>query len=172
MDAKTVNFIVSILAFILAVGIFYLVYRSRKKAMEKPSGRILNESEKKLAETYCKTRDVTFKGFVSAGSALEGKLVLTNQRLLYSTYDEKKTALVLEPKDVVNISVVKVGVLGKQPALAVEYIEPRKKKSKKATFTIKEDVGDSNPLFRKQYVNPESLESFYKVLVEWKKQVS
>lgn len=172
MDTKTVVSIANVLVFILVVGIFYLLYRFQKKAMEKPSGRILNESEKKLAETYCKTRDVTFEGLVVAGSALEGKLVLTNQRLLYSTYDEKKVAVVLEPKDIVNISVVKVGILSKQPALAIEYIEPRKKQAKIATFTIKEKVDDSNPLFRKQYVNPESLESFYGLLLEWKKQVS
>ena len=172
MDAKTVNFVLDVLAFILIVGVFYLVYCSRKKAMEKPSGKILNESEKKLAETYCKTRDVTFTGFVSAGSALEGKLVLTNQRLLYCTYDEKKTAIVLERKDIGNISVTKVGVLSKQPAVAVEYIEPRKKKPKIATFTIRDEVGDSNPLFRKQYVNPEGSESFCRLLLEWKKQAS
>lgn len=168
MDAKVVNHIVDVIAIFGAVAIIYLVNRARKKAIENPTGKVLQLGEQKLGEIYCTTRDITFKGFMVAGSALEGKLMLTNNRLIYSTYDEKKTGLSLSAEDVSNIKIGEKGLLDKTTTVTLAYVDKRKNKSKSVTFKFPEKA--SNQSFGKEYKNPQSIETFLKLLLSWKGQ--
>lgn len=188
MTGKTVNFgpIIDIITFISVIVIFFLVVRSRKKAIEKPSGEVLTSEETKIGEIFCEseTRGVSFKGFVIADSALEGKLILTNRRLLYSTHDEKKIGLSLEPKNISSIHIGKKGFLTKTPTLSIDYID-KKNKLKTATWTFPETLNISEPLFSKgsllsklarvevlEYKNPQTMEEFSKLLLNWKGQTN
>ncbi|MCK5580991.1 MAG: hypothetical protein KAJ18_06930 [Candidatus Omnitrophica bacterium] len=163
---------INTLALLFAILIFFLIYRSQKKAIEKPSGKFFQDTEEKIAEAFFYTRDFAFQGLVIGNSAYEGKLILTNNnRLLYTTFNEKKCALVLESYNILNINLEKSGKFSKQPAISIEYIHPRKKKTKVATFTFLEKVDASSGfLFSKDYQSPKSLDSFYNVLAVWRNE--
>lgn len=168
MTKKKLHFLTDLVGFIGTVLIFYLIWRSYKK-IEKPTGAVLLPDEAKIGEIYCENTKLKFRGLLLSSSAIEGKLILTKRRLLYSTYDEKKVALSLEPKDVEHITIGEKGIFRKIQTLVIEYFDKRKMRQMSATFTFPEKIAHSNPLFGKlEYKNPLTLETFVEHLWKWK----
>lgn len=146
----------TIFGFVAGVAIVVHRYNMNKEAMERPTGKILSQGETKLGEIYCEI----------------GKLILTNQRLLYSTYNEKKYNFFLEPNDISSINKGKKGIVFKKPTLILNYTDRKKNKSKVATWIIPEEETVSFsllPFFGKTYKNPHTVKTFSELLLNWKK---
>lgn len=150
-----------IVVLIIVAALYFL----QRRAMERPAGLRLRPREAKVAELFVKTRDISLGGFYWYGSGREGKLALTNKRLLYCRFDERRIALSLEPHDVIKFEVSEKGVVFKAPALVVDYAEPRKPrgKTRKITWTLLSVAPGI-----KRYTNPHTAESFAALLTSWK----
>ncbi|MDI6792880.1 MAG: hypothetical protein QME81_08455 [bacterium] len=168
MTADIINSIVTIAAFVLAAIIIIIAARMGRKAIKEPKGIKVEAGETRIGEMYGKTRDITLGGFTAAGSALEGKLILTNKRLVYGRYDEKGIVLSLEPKDVLSIEVGQKGLLIKSPTLKVTYTPKKGKQAEVITWTIPSETAVTGFLTTHRYKNPHTAESFATLLHQWK----
>ena len=155
---------------ITAIIIIVIAAYFGRKAMEKPVGITLGAGEKKIGELYVETRDIKLGGFHWEGSGLEGKLVLTNQRLMYSKFDEKRIALSLEPGDVVSFETGQKGLIMKSATLKIKFVDKKKNKTRAATWTILPafTVSGFGAIGSKRYENPHTAESFTALLNKWK----
>jgi hypothetical protein len=156
---------------IVAIIVIIVAARFGRKAMEKPVGITLESGEKRIGEMYVSTRDIALGGFHWEGTGLEGKLVLTNRRLMYSKFDEKRIALTLTPADVVSIESGQKGMIIKSPVLIVKYTDRKKNKPRIVTWTVLPSVtvGGFGMVGQKKYESPHTAESFLSLLNEWKK---
>ena len=153
---------------IVAIAILVIGAHYGRKAMEKPVGITLQESEQKLGELYVETRDLKLGGFHWEGSGLEGKLVLTNRRLMYSKFDERRIAVSLEPADVTGIESGQKGLVMKADILKITYNDKKKNKARTATFKVLSSFTAGN----KTYHNTSNAASFTGLLNSWKKGAS
>lgn len=87
---------------------------------------------------YGKTRDVTLGGFTAAGSAIEGKVILTSKRLIYTRYDEKKHAFAVGPNELISVQVGEKGFLKKTPTLSISFTRGSRRKPKVVTWEVPE----------------------------------
>ena len=160
------NLILGIIA--LAVVGYY-----GRKAIERPSGLKLEPGEAKIGEMYGRTRDISLPGFIVSGSAKEGKLILTNRRLLYGRFDEKRIALSLEPREVTSVSVESARNIKflqlKAPVLVAMYLDKKKNRQKTVTWTVPAFASVSGLMGSTKYPNPHTAESFLALLNNWKR---
>ena len=145
-----------------------------RKAIEKPAGLKLEPGETKLGEMYVRTRDISLGGFIVSGSANEGKLILTNQRLLYGRFDEKKIALALEPRDLVSVKAESAQTLikfvqVKAPVLIATYLDKKKNQQKTVRWTVPTHASVSGLIGTTRYPNPHTAESFLVLVNDWRR---
>jgi hypothetical protein len=147
-----------------------------RKAMERPSGLGLEPGETKLGEMFVRTKDIALGGFIISGSANEGKLILTNKKLRYGRFDEKKIALSLEPSDIISIS-AEAGQKGtllkflqvKAPALIATYLDKTRSVEKTVTWTVPAQVSVSGLIGSTTYPNPHTADSFLALVNDWRR---
>lgn len=161
-----------LIAFIIAAIVIVIGISLARKAVEHPKQVPLAPDENRLGEMFGKTRDVTLGGFTAAGSALEGKLVLTTKRLLYTRYDEKWHAFTIVPDDLISVEVGQTGFLFKKPTLKITFLRGRRRKKKVVRWVVPEKATVAgNPLLfvgDKSWVNPNTAASFSELLKTWK----
>jgi hypothetical protein len=163
------DIIAGVIAGVVIVGILTIRIMLTAKSRRKPTGPELEPGETRIADAYGKSRDIRIKGFtLSASSAYEGVLVLTDRRLLYSKYNGKKIVLSLEPGDVLKIEIGQTGLIFKTPTIVVTYHDKKKNKEKIVNWAIPAIISVGMMPFPKTYNNPHTAESFAKLLQEWK----
>ncbi len=178
---RMVNFIgISVALILVVVGIIL-----GRRSMRKPKQIPLAPDEKRLGEMYGKTRDVTLGGFIAAGSAFEGKLVLTSKRLVYTRYDEKHHAFTISPNDLIGVKVEDIslndliglkveekGMLAKKPTLRITFSCGARRKPKTVTWLVPEKVtvAGNTLVFMgdKSYDNPNTATTFAALLERWR----
>ena len=87
--------------------------------------------EQKIAHIYANTPNHRFGGLIVAGSPGDGKLILTNQRLIFSNPREGKMAFYVAPA---QITAIAKGQKGPMMTLDLSYKDARGK-PKRAIFT-------------------------------------
>lgn len=105
------------------IGLFIFLSMRGKKVTLQPG-------EARQAEIYAETNEIKFGGFILVGSPKMGKLILTDQRLLYTNPQEQKLGFSLGPKQI--NSAVK-GTRGPMMTLELTYTLPNGK-PKRAIF--------------------------------------
>src|SRR5512141_3070868 len=75
------------------IGLFIFLSMRGKKVTLQPG-------EARQAEIYAETNEIKFGGFILVGSPKMGKLILTDQRLLYTNPQEQKLGISLGPKQI------------------------------------------------------------------------
>lgn len=160
------------ITYIIVIVILVCGVIAGRRALTNPNPLLMAADENRLGEMYGHTRDVKLKGFTAAGSALDGKLILTNKRLIWTRYDEKRHSLQLFPDDILGVKITEKGIISKSPALQITYRLSRAKKPKVATWMAPEDaVANGNPLIfmaDEKFKNPHSVNSFAQLLTSWK----
>lgn len=87
--------------------------------------------EVRIAEIYAECKQIKFGGLVAVGSVHQGKLILTNQRLIFTNPHEKRMAIHLAAAQIVSIQ---KGTKGPLMTLELDYLmQPGKPKH--LTFT-------------------------------------
>ena len=156
---------------VAAIVIIIAIYLGRR-AMERPKAISLDPDERRIGEMYAKTRDVTLGGFTAAGSAIEGKVILTSKRLIYTRYDEKRHAFAIGPNDLISVEVGEKGFLKKTPTLRIAFSRGPRRKPKVVTWKVPEKAtaAGNSLLFMsdKTYKNPNTAVSFAALLEKWK----
>jgi len=154
-------------------------------AVDRRTPRILcSDGEVRIAEAFAHTRDIVLAGLIRTGSPYDGKLVLTNQRLIYCRYDEnaKRLGLVLTPnqlqsvesEDPKGLARLK-NILGKNTTLKIAYLPQGKTKPKHVTWTIPEwsaTQGVESSVFlpkEAMFQNPHTAHSLADMLRRWQK---
>jgi hypothetical protein len=160
------------LTLIIVIVTFSAIAYYGRMAIEQPKPFVMDTDEKRITEMYGKTRDVKLRGFTIAGSAFEGKLVLTSKRLIYTRYDETRHALSITPKELISIEVGETGWLSKTPSLKISYKRSGRKKPKTITWAVPEKVKVEGMwlvfIKDKSYHNPNTPEKFARLLDRWR----
>jgi len=160
------------IAFIIAAIVIVIGIYLGRRAMERPKRISLDPDERRIGEMYGKTRDVTLGGFTAAGSAIEGKVILTSKRLIYMRYDEKKHAFAIEPNELISVQVGEKGFLKKTPTLSISFTRGPRRKPKVVTWEVPEKATSAGNLLLfmsdKTYDNPNTAYSFAFLLEKWK----
>lgn len=128
--------------------LFNIRYTSKKKAIEEPSGKVFTPNEEKLGEIYINA---------------ERKLVLSNERLFFCSYNEDNIWLSLNPNEILNLSTGTKEFFVLRPTLILEYMDTKNKK-KNLTLEITETVD----IFWRNYKNPNTAETFKELFYSWK----
>jgi hypothetical protein len=88
-------------------------------------------AEVRIADIYAECKQIKFGGFVAVGAVNQGRLILTNQRLLYTNPHEKRLGLALLPSHILTIT---KGSKGPMMTLELDYMPPGGKSPKHLTF--------------------------------------
>jgi hypothetical protein len=88
-------------------------------------------AEVRIADIYAECKQIKFGGLVAVGSVHQGRLILTDQRLIFTNPHEKRMAVHLGPMQIVSIQ---KGMKGPLMTLELDYlVQPGK--AKHLTFT-------------------------------------
>lgn len=88
-------------------------------------------AEVRITDIYAECPQIKFGGLVAVGSVHQGRLILTNQRLIFTNPHEKRMAIHLGPAQIVTIQ---KGTKGPLMSLELDYLmQPGKPKH--LTFT-------------------------------------
>jgi hypothetical protein len=88
-------------------------------------------AEVRIADIYAECPQIKFGGLVAVGSVHQGRLILTNQRLIFTNPHEKRMAIHLGPMQIVTIQ---KGTKGPLMSLELDYLA-QPGKPKHLTFT-------------------------------------
>jgi hypothetical protein len=171
------------LTYILAIAVIITAILLTRSAIERPRPLNLRAGETILSEVYARSSGLLgleFQGFTPGGSSREGRLILTDQRLLYTDFAQKRVAFSIEPGDVVDIKIGKTlttkSVFSMTPKMTLTYVARRKGKTKTKSWSIpREIVVHGNPLLfvgDKKYPNPGTVEEFAVDLRKWAQGLS
>jgi hypothetical protein len=147
------------------------LYNNFLRRLNKSNPMKLAREEFRLGEIYVQTRDITHGGFMSSVAVNSGKLVLTNQRLTYTTHDEQRNTLVLNPDQITQIESGTEGIKGETPILTLTFHAPGQKHDKKIIWQVPQEV---NPFIRgvisstEKVLNSHTAESFASLISDWR----
>jgi hypothetical protein len=115
------NMPTKIVAIIMAFAILSQIFRYYiEKSKSKPID--LKNEEKRIAELFVFTRNLIHKGFIFSTSN-GGKLILTNKRLIYCWFDERKITLTVDLNDISSVRSSNEGIVIKKPKIILSYSE-------------------------------------------------
>ena len=122
-DADTIGQVIGIaITALIGFGVWWSLRGGKVK---------LVPGEQKLAHIYANTPNHRFGGLIVAGSPGDGKLILTNQRLIFSNPREGKMAFYVAPAQILSVA---KGQKGPMMTLELGY-KDAKGKPRSATFT-------------------------------------
>lgn len=88
-------------------------------------------AEVRIADIYAECKQIKFGGLVAVGAVNHGRLILTNQRLMFTNPHEKKLGISLAPNQILTIQ---KGAKGPMMTLELDYMPLGGKKQKHLTF--------------------------------------
>lgn len=88
-------------------------------------------AEVRIADIFAECKQIKFGGLVAVGSVHHGRLILTNQRLMFTNPHEKRLGISLAPNEILSIQ---KGTKGPMMTLELDYLPLGGKKQKHLTF--------------------------------------
>jgi hypothetical protein len=123
---------VSLIPVVLTFGVFAFVLWFLKRGYVGKTGPIVMlHDEVRVAEIFALCKDIKYGGVVFAGNVHDGKLILTNRRLIHTNTNGQRVGLVLLRDQIIQIAKGKDGPL---MTLELDYQTPRMKAAKHSQF--------------------------------------
>lgn len=117
---------------LLMFAVFSLMLWLIKRRYVKKTGPIVMlHDETRVAEIFALCKDLKYGGVLFAGNVHDGKLILTNRRLIHTNPNGQRVGLVLLRDQIIQIAKGREGPL---MTLELDYRTPRMKKPKHTRF--------------------------------------
>lgn len=114
----------------IALGVFLIWWAIRGSSGGKKVE--LLPAEVRISDIYAECKQIKFGGLVAVGAVNQGRLILTNQRLMFTNPHEKKLGISLAPNQILTMT---KGAKGPLMTLELDYMPLGGKKPKHLTFT-------------------------------------
>lgn len=137
LDPSEMRLITACLIVLVLLFAGLLFWLARRQATKKPKLALLAD-EKRVADIFVETKQISWGGMTLFGSPWEGKLILTTDRLIYANPNEQKTGFAVSRDAITKIE---KGTSGALMTLELEYMPPNAKKPKQARFIQVGGVG-------------------------------
>jgi hypothetical protein len=125
-----------IIIIMVAITLLSQIFRYYlRKSRRQPVG--LKNDEKRIGELFVFTRDLRHKGFIFSTSN-GGKLILTNKRLVYCWFDERKITFTVDLNNISSVRSSNEGIIIKKPNIILSYSEG--KKEGKITWEVPKQI--------------------------------
>jgi hypothetical protein len=133
---------VSLLPVLLMFAIFSVVWWLHTRGTVKGGKLVMLPNEIHIAEIVAQAKGIKYSGFVFVGTPSDGKLLLTNLRLIHKNVKGDKVGLVLFRDHIQQIAKGKDGPL---MTLELDYQTPQMKKPKHIRFLQISSVSGLDP---------------------------